>query len=169
MKERQENNLRDIPLARCQPYGITMFGMFLPFRIMQTAPYLAMISEADTPNYRQFFTDGRPHPKNLDPTWMGHSIGHWEGDTLVVDTVGFNGKTWIDVDGHPYSEKTHIVERYRRPDLGHLEIEFTIEDPSVYVKPFTIKRTADLAPKSDEVMEYICTENNKDVAHFVGK
>ena len=110
-----------------------------------------------------------PAPRTVDPTWMGHSIGHWEGDTLVVDSVGFNGRAWIDLEGHPFTEKTHITERWRRPDLGHLEVEFTIDDPSSYVKPWTIKRISDLAPKGEEVAEYICTENNKDVPHLVGK
>ncbi|HEY7336218.1 MAG TPA: carboxypeptidase-like regulatory domain-containing protein [Bryobacteraceae bacterium] len=167
-KERTANQLKDFPMGRCQPTGVTMFGTFLPYRVLQTPGYLAMISEADTPNYRQIFLDGRPHPANLEPTWMGHSIGHWDGDTLVVDTVGFNGKTWIDVNGLPYTENTHITERYRRPDLGHLEIEYTVEDSTAYAKPWTIKRVSELDP-GEEVGEYICTENNKDLEHLVGK
>src|SRR2546422_4555651 len=136
--------------------------------VKKTPGYMVIIAEHDLPP-RQIFLDGRSHPKNLDPTWMGHSIGHWEGDTLVVDSVGFNGRAWIDLEGHPFTEKTHITEHWRRPDLGHLEVEFTIDDPSSYVKPWTIKRISDLAPKGEEVAEYICTENNKDVPHLVGK
>jgi hypothetical protein len=169
VRERMENNNKDWPQGFCLPAGVTVYGGFLPFRVVQTPAILVMISEVDVPNYRQIFLDGRAHPKNLEPTWMGHSVGHWEKDTLAVDTVGFNGKAWLDLDGHPYTEKTHITERWRRPDLGHLEVEFTIDDPTAYAKPWTIKRVSDLAPKGDEVQELICTENNKDPAHLVGK
>ena len=168
LAERRENHAREAPGARCLPQGVALFGTFLPFRIVQTPVYLVMISEADVPNYRQIFLDGRSHPKNLEPTWMGHSVGRWEGDTLVVDTVGFNGKTWMDLEGRPSTEKLRITERYRRPDLGHLEFEFTIDDPGAYVKPWTIKKISDLTP-DDEVREFICTENNKDVEHMVGR
>jgi len=168
-KERIENNMKDVPSSRCQPNGVTLYGIIFTYRVVQTPTYLVMIAEHDEPHYRQIFVDGRGHPKELEPTWLGHSIGRWEGDTLVVDTVGFNGKAWIDLEGHPFTEKTHITERYRRPDLGQLEVEFTIEDPSAYAKPWTIKRTSDLAPKGEEVQEYVCTENNRDVTHLVGK
>jgi hypothetical protein len=168
-KERIGNNMKDVPSSRCQPNGVTLYGIIFTYRVVQTPTYLVMIAEHDEPHYRQIFLDGREHPKDLAPTWLGHSIGRWEGDTLVVDTVGFNGQAWIDLEGHPFTEKTHITERYRRPDLGHLEVEFTIEDPSAYAKPWTIKRTSDLAPKAEEVQEYICTENNRDVTHLVGK
>ena len=168
VKERTGNGLRDFPFGHCLPNGVTLFGTFFPYRVVQTPKYLVMISEADGLNYRQVFLDGRSHPKDLEPTWMGHSIGRWEGDTLVVDTVGFNGKAWIDIDGHPFTEKTHIVARYRRPDLGHLEVELTINDPTAYAKPWIIKRVSDLAP-NEEVQEFVCTENNKDLEHLVGK
>jgi len=168
VNERAANHLKDVPSSRCQPNGITLFGVIFTYRVVQTPDYLVMIAEHDQPP-RQIFMDGRSHPKNLDPTWLGHSIGHWEGETLVVDSVGFNGRAWIDLEGHPFTERTHITERYRRPDLGHLEVEFTIDDPSSYVKPWTIKRISDLAPKGEEVAEYVCTENNKDVPHLVGK
>ncbi len=98
---------------------------------------------------------------------MGHSIGHWEGDTLVVDTTGFNDRSWLDPQGHPHTEQMHVIERMRRPDLGHLEIEFTIDDPGTYAKPWIIKRVADLDP-DDDVGEYVC-ENNHDPEHMVGK
>jgi hypothetical protein len=127
--ERMGNHGRDVPSSRCEPNGITLYGIIFTYRVVQTPTYLVMIAEHDEPHYRQIFLDGRGHPKDLDPTWLGHSIGHWEGDTLVVDTVGFNGRAWIDLAGHPFTEKTHIIERYRRPDLGQLEVEFTIEDP----------------------------------------
>jgi hypothetical protein len=168
VRQRAENNRKDLPSGLCLPHGVTLFGTVHFYRVVQTPTILVMVSEQDTPNYRQIFLDGRGHPKNLDPTWMGHSVGHWEKDTLVVDSVGFNDKAWLDGAGHPYTEKTHITERYRRPDLGHLEIEFTIDDAGAYAKPWTIKRVSDLAP-NEEVQEYICNENNKDASHMVGK
>jgi hypothetical protein len=118
---------------------------------------------------QHIYTDGRKHPEDLTPTYMGHSIGHWEGDTLVVDTVGFNDRGTVGGVPHPRSEKLHVTERYRRPDFGHLEIEFTIDDPGTYAKRWKIHNTWDLAPKGEEVLEYICAENNKDLQHLVGK
>jgi hypothetical protein len=97
---------------------------------------------------------------------MGHSIGHWEGETLVVDTVGFNDESWLDSVGHPHTEMLHITERLHRTDVGHLEIEFTIEDSGAYSKPWVIKRVADLDTK-DEIGEYVCID--RDAPHMVGK
>jgi hypothetical protein len=167
MSERQENHLRDIPSSRCLPSGVPWTGMFLPYRIVQTPSILALIYENDIP--RQIYLDGRSHPKDWDPTYMGHSVGHWEGDELVVDTVGFNDKTWIDIYGHPHTEKLHVTERFRRPELGHLEIQITLEDPDAYKKPWTMWKISDLAPGTEEVGEYICAENNQDTPHMVGK
>lgn len=133
---------------------------------MQTQTLLVIIAEGELP--RQVFLDGRGHPKDWNPAWMGHSIGHWDGDTLVVDTTGFNDKAWFGGGGIPHTEKMHITERYHRVDLGHLEIEFTIEDPDTFVKPWVIKRAAELAP-NDEILEYVCTENERDLQHMVGK
>jgi hypothetical protein len=169
VEQRTANHLRDIPSSRCQPNGITIFGIIFTYRVLETPTYLVMIAEHDVPHFRQIFLDGRSHPKNPEPTWLGHSVGHWEGDTLVVDSVGFNGRAWIDLAGRPFTEKTHITERWHRPDMGHLEVEFNIEDPSSYVKPWTIKRISELAPKGEEVAEYVCSENNRDPQHLVGK
>jgi hypothetical protein len=127
-----------------------------------------LLFEGETPGYRQVFLDGRSHPAAFGPTWMGHSVGRWEGDTLVIDTVGFNDRGWIDFQGHPHTEMLHVVQRIRRPDLGHLEIAITVEDPGAYRKPWTTNKTATLAP-DEEILEYICNENNRDVAHMVGK
>jgi len=111
--------------------------------------------------------DGRPHPKDPNPTWLGDSIGRWDGDTLVVDTVGFNGKSWIDAAGLATTESLHVIERIRRIDRGHLEIEHTIDDPQAYTKPW--KFTIQPMLLDGELMEYICQENNKDLQHMVGK
>jgi hypothetical protein len=105
--------------------------------------------------------DGRRHPAELDPTWFGHSIGHYEGNTLVIDTVGFNDKSWFDNRGYPHTEQLHTIERWTRIDSGHMTDEVTIEDPGAYTKPFTVKFTARLTDTGDEMMEYICQENNQ--------
>jgi hypothetical protein len=168
-KERAENNHKDFPQGRCQPLGVVLSGTVThAWRIVHTPTFMMMISEMDAPGYRQIYLDGRGHPKDFGPTWTGHSIGHWEGETLVVDTVGFNDKFWLSPAGEPHTEKLHLTERYRRPDLGHLEIEFTIEDPDTFLKPWVIKKVSDLAPK-EEVEEVICTENERDREHMVGK
>jgi len=101
----------------------------------------------------------------VQPSWLGHSIGRWEGDTLVIDTIGLNDRVWQDLQGRPQTEKAHIVERYRRPDLGHLEVEITIDDPGAYLRPWKVRRLLDLAP-DEEILEYICHENHK-TEHFV--
>jgi hypothetical protein len=165
--ERQENHLKDWPSSRCLPYGVPLQGMFFPYRIVQTADIVAIVYEDDMP--RQIHLDGRPHPKDWDATFVGHSVGRWEGDELVVDTVGFNEKTWVDFFGHPHTDKLHVIERYRRPDLGHLEIETTIDDPQTYRKPWNMRKTSELAPRSEEIGQFICAENNQDVPHLVGK
>jgi hypothetical protein len=165
MRERQQNQSKDIPSSRCLPLGVVMSTFLFPFKFVQTPKLLVMMYEGEFP--RQVFLDGRDHPKDLNPSWLGHSTGHWEGDTLVIDTVGFNGKAWIDFAGHPASELLHIIERYRRPDLGHLEYQITIDDPGAYAKTWTIKKASDLS-RDDTLMEYICNENERDLNH-IGK
>jgi hypothetical protein len=165
-RERAANNSKDSPGAHCLPRGLTNAGALFPYKLVQTPALLVMLLEDDTPSHRQVFLDGRGHPKDPNPNWMGHSIGHWEGDTLVVDTVGFNDESWLDNIGHPHTEMLHITERLHRVDLGHLEIELTIEDRETYSKPWVIKRVADLDTK-DEIGEYVCID--KDAAHLVGK
>jgi hypothetical protein len=167
LRERTANNSKDAPGAHCLTRGVTAAGALFPYKLVQTPTLLVMLFEDDIPSHRQVFLDGRGHPKDPNPSWMGHSIGRWEGDVLVIDTVGFNDRSWLDPQGHPHTEKMRVTERLRRPDLGHLEIEFTIDDPGAYKKPWTMKRVADLDP-GDEVGEYVC-ENNKDPEHMVGK
>lgn len=163
--EQAANSFKSAPGAHCLPRGITNAGALFPFRIVQTPTLLVMIFEDDLPSHRQVFLDGRGHPKDPNPLWMGHSIGHWDGDTLVIDTVGFDDRSWLDAQGHPHTEKMHVVERYHRIDLGHLEIEFTIDDPGAYRKPWIMKRATELDP-NDDIGEYVCTENEKDAAHM---
>ncbi len=165
IKERQENGSQDIPSSRCLPLGVIMSTFLFPYEFVQTPKLLVMMYEGEFP--RQIFLDARAHPADINPSWLGHSVGHWEKDTLVIDTVGFNGKAWIDFAGHPASEKLHVVERYRRPDLGHLQYEITIDDPGAYVKPWTIQKASDLS-RDDALMEYVCDENERDRDHIPG-
>jgi hypothetical protein len=165
MKERQVNGGKDIPSSRCLPLGVVMSTFLFPYEFVQTSKLLVMLYEGEFP--RQIFLDGRAHPKDVNPSWLGHSIGHWDQDTLVIDTVGFNGKAWLNFDGHPASEQLHVVERYRRPDLGHLQYEITVDDPGAYSKPWTIKKASDLS-RDDTLMEYICNENERDRSHMAG-
>jgi hypothetical protein len=167
-EDRVANNAKDSPGAHCLTRGVTAAGALFPYEIVQTPARLVMLFEDDIPSHRTVYLDGRRHPKDPNPNWMGHSIGHWEGDTLVIDTIGFNDKTWLDPQGHPHTEKLHVTERLRRPDLGHLEIEFTLEDPGAYASPWVIQRVADLDP-NDEIGEYVCNEGERDAVHMIGK
>lgn len=162
---KRESRAVENPTAHCLPWGPLLDGPF-PFKFIQSPSTIVVLIE-DVFSYRQIFLDGRGHSKDADPTWMGHSIGRWEGDTLVVDSAGFNNKSWTPM-GRPHTDKLHIVERFRRPDLGHLEYEITIDDPGTYLKPWTIKRASNLLA-GDEIGEYICTENEQDLEHTVAK
>jgi hypothetical protein len=164
-RERTENNRLDSPKARCLPSNVMFSGQLWEF--VQSKDFLVWISDDDSPGFHQIYIGGT-HPKDPNPSWYGHSVAKWDGDTLVVDRVAFDERMWLDGASHPHSDKLHIVERYRRPDLGHLEMETTMEDPKALVKPFTQKRVAELAP-GQEIFEFICTENNRDVPHLVGK
>jgi hypothetical protein len=135
--------------------------------VVQTPDLLVFLYESRT-IYRQVFTDGRKLPKDAQPTWMGYSIGHWEGDTLVVETIGQNGKTWLDMRGLPGTEALRVVERYTRPTIGVINVDVLIDDPMAYTKPWSVKLTWRLIPDTD-LIESICEENNKDLPHMVGK
>ena len=157
---------RESPSTRCVPQGIPRGDLdnYLPFKIIQTPAVIAVLYE-ESNTYRQIYTDGRQLPVNPQPTWMGYSVGRWEGDTLIVDATGFNDQGWLDATGHPQSEELRIRERFHRRDYGHMDLELTIDDPKTYTKPFTVKATEVLVPDSD-VLEYVCTENEKDRVHL---
>lgn len=157
---------KDDPEANCLPTGIPR-GSPYPWRIAQTPGIYFIVYEGNIHSWRQIFMDGRKHPADPDPTWYGHSIGHWEGKTLVVDTVGFNDKFWFDYKGHPHTEKLHTIERFTRTDMGHMTIEVTIDDPGAYAKPFTTTGHAQIMAGQD-LMEYICQENNQDLDKLSG-
>ena len=143
-------------------------GAGFPWRIVIT-PTHAFILYEFWGHYRQVFLDGRRHPplEEINPTWMGHSIGSWQGDTLVIDTIGFNDLGWLDGRGHPVSEKLHVIERYTRTKFGTMRMEATIDDPGSYAKPFTLQGEAELIPDG-ELLEYACSENNQDAPYLEG-
>jgi len=166
-KQRVHDNLKDAPSARCLPFNVAPISGFLN-RIVQAPDILVVIVEYDIPGYRQVYLDGRSHPKDLEPSWTGHSIGKWDGDTLVIDTVGYNEKTWLG-ESSPHTTQLHVTTRLRRIDSGHLEIEATFDDPGALKKPWKTKGVASLAAPTDEIFDFICNENNQDVEHLVGK
>ncbi len=155
----------DTPLSRCLPFGLPADDLLPgPFKIIQT-PDLILVRNEFENTLRQIYMDGRKAPADPEPLWLGYSVGMWEGNTLVVDTTGFNDKGWLDGMGHPHSEALHVVERFHRRDFGHLDVEVTIDDPKVYTRPFSVKFTELLQPDSD-VTEYFCNENEKDRSHI---
>jgi len=162
-----ERMSKDDPEALCLPTGVPRMAPY-PWKILQSKDLIVFLFEGNTHSYRQIFMNRTTHPKDLNPTWFGDSIGRWDGDTLVVDTVGFNDRFWFDFAGRPHTEQLHTVERYRRTDLGTLEEEVTVEDPGAYSKPFTLAAKMPLLA-GQEIIEYICNENNKDLEHIVGK
>jgi hypothetical protein len=135
-------------------------------KIVQT-PALIVILNPDL-TYRQIFLDGRELESAPNPSWMGYSVGHWDGDTLVVESFGFNDRTWLDHDGHPHTEGLRTTERYRRRNFGNLEVEVTFSDPGAYVKPWTVAVRAELAADT-EMIEWVCNEGNRGLEHWVGK
>jgi hypothetical protein len=144
----------------CLPFGrMRSVGGPHPIQIVQNQKYIAFLYEQNS-----WFSvtpiDGRPHPKDPEPTWFGNSVGHWDGDTLIIDTIAYNGRTRLDTDGHPHSDQLHTIETFKRRDLGHIDYVLTIDDPKTYTKPWNSVRTWYLRPDW-EIMEYSCEENNK--------
>lgn len=156
--ERIANEFADHPHVRCLPGDAPIAGGAAPFiaKFVHKLDLLILLME-DAPGFRQVFMDGRDHPEYPNPSWMGHSVGHWEGDTLVIDTVGFNDRGWMSF--YPRSESLHITERYTRTEYGYMEMELTIDDPEVFNKPWVLNIPLYLAPQA-ELIEYVC-ENNK--------
>ena len=166
VQQRHEDLGKDYMTALCLPLGPGYATSERYMKIVQT-PALILILDEDL-TYRQIFTDGRKLETDPNPSWMGYSVGHWEGDTLVVESNGFNDRTWLDAMGHPHTEALRITERYQRRDFGHLKQEVTIQDPTVYAKPWTVA-VESLAAPDTELIEQVCAENNKGVGHWVGK
>ena len=145
--------------ANCMPFGLprSINGPW-PMRIMHNETHLAFLFELG--NWFNIApVDGSEHPEELEPTWYGHSIGRWEGDTLVIDTVGFNGWTRLDTRGHPHSDALHLIQTYERIDADHINYTITVDDPKTYSAPWTNERV--FTPFDGELMEYVCNENNR--------
>ena len=164
--ERVRDSRKDSPLARCLPVSVPFHDFFNLNRIVQTPGLIVLLFESPNSPHRTVFTDGRDLPKDPNPTWLGYSVGRWDGDTLVVTTAGFNDRGWLDSAGHPQTESLRITERFRRRDLGHMDFEITIDDPKAFTRPFTVKTERLLAPDTD-LLEDVC-ENERDGRHLSG-
>ena len=156
---------KEEPDANCLPQGVPKIDAApVPWKLIQGPGEVMILYEAFN-LFREIFTDGRELPKDPNPTWLGYSVGHWEGDALVVESNGFNGKAWLDQMGHPTSDALHVTERFRRKDFGHLELEITIDDPKMYTQPWTVKESPRLLADT-ELLEFNCNENERDVRHI---
>ena len=166
--ERMADNQKNNPDALCLPMGLTQLHLHpQPRKIVQT-PNLIVIMYEGNEGLRQIFMDGRPLPaldENLQPWWYGYSIGRWEGDELVVETVGFRDDVWLDVQGSPLTSRAKMTERFRRPKFDTLQIDITIDDPTAYTKPFTVRVNQRLFPDA-ELIEFICNENEKSSRYY---
>ena len=156
------------PTLNCLPDGLPKGDLLPePFKIIHSAGVVVVLYEVET-TFRQIFTDGRKLPVDPSPSWQGYSVGRWEGDTLVVDTAGFNDRGWLDARGTGHSTEMRIEERFRRRDYGHLDLTITITDPTTFTRPITISVVEELLPDTD-LFEHYCLENEKDDAHFPGR
>jgi hypothetical protein len=164
LREHRSRHQEEDPTNFCLPAGVPRVTPY-PSRFVQNytikPTHMFILYEGTIHTYRQIFMDGRKHPAELEPTWLGHSIGWWEKDTLVIDTVGYNDKSWFDHTGTPHTQRLHTTERWTRIDKGHMVNAVTIDDPGAFSKPFTVTFNATLAPAGDELMEGFCQENNQ--------
>jgi hypothetical protein len=169
LKKRIAENGKDNPDAHCLPLGLMQLHMHpQPRKIIQNSDEILILYEAQS-GIRQIYLDGRTlPPADAQPWWYGYSIGHWDGDTLVVETSGFRDDVWLDINGSPLTNTGKMIERFRRPNYGNLEIEVTIDDPKVYTKPFTVKVDQKIMPDT-QLIEFICNENDRSGPHLVGK
>jgi hypothetical protein len=161
-------NSKDDPEGFCLPPGVPRM-MYTPYpaEIFQLPNRIVFVYEGGAHVWRNIWMDGREQPKDPNPTYLGYSVGKWDGDTLVVDTIGMNDRTWLDAAGHQHGEQLHVTEKFTRTDSNTLRLEATIEDPEYYTKPWTVVTTATWSP-NNEILEYICQENNRDLKHLVG-
>jgi hypothetical protein len=167
--QRTAQNNKDNPDAHCLPLGLMQLHLHpQPRKIIQTPKLIVILYEAQA-GIRQIFMDGRALPSNdAQPWWYGYSIGHWDGDTLVVETTGFRDDVWLDVEGSPLTNTGKMTERFRRVNYGNLEMDITVEDPKAYTKPWTVTVKHRVMLDTD-LIEFICDENEKSVPHLVGK
>jgi hypothetical protein len=167
VKQRMADNSKDNPDAHCLPMGVMqMISHPFPKKIVQTAAEVVLIYEASGTTVREVFLDrSLPKAGDVEPWWNGYAVGHWDGDTLVVETTGFMDDGWLDVRGSPLTSQGKLTERYRRPTFGRLEIEVTVDDPKAYTKPFTATVNNRLLPDT-QLIEFVCLD--KDAQHYVG-
>jgi len=169
LKERHEWNSKENPDALCLPMGLMQFHEHpQPRKMIQTPAVLLILYEGNS-GIRQIFTDGRPLPgDDPQPWWYGYSVGRWEGDTLVVETVGFRDGGWLDIWGSPLTDAAKMTERFRRLNYGTMQIDVTIDDPKAYTRPFSVRVNQRLSLRG-ELIEFVCNENNRSLDHMVGK
>jgi len=170
LKQRKEQNSKDNPDAYCLPMGLMQFHIHpQPRRMIQSPDEIVILYEGNA-GIREIFTDGRTLPKNGDvqPWWYGYSVGHWDGDTLVVETTGFRDGGWLDIWGSPLTDQAKLTERFQRLSYGTMRIDVTIDDPKAYTAPFTVRLNQKIVPNSD-LIEFICAENERSTAHMIGK
>jgi hypothetical protein len=166
-QQRMANFMADRPSSRCLPHGIPdQMLIAVPLKIVQN-PGLTLILYEEFARFRQIFTDGRDHPPVSAPAWLGYSIGKWDKDTFVIDTRGFNDKSWLDDSGRPHTEALHTIERFHRSDFGHMEVEVTIDDPGAYTKPWSFPMQFQFLADT-EMIEDVC-DNERDSTHAIGK
>ena len=166
VQQRKENLHKEHMSLQCLPWGPNYANSGRMMKIIQNPGVILLLDDALI--YRQIFMDGRKLETDPNPSWMGYSVGHWDGNTLVVESNGYNDRTWLDRDGHPHSEALRLTERYRRRDFGHMDIEVTYNDPTVYARPWTVTLTADFVPDT-ELLEAVCNETTAGREHWVGK
>ncbi|HEX4275979.1 MAG TPA: hypothetical protein VHZ74_11530 [Bryobacteraceae bacterium] len=161
------NEGKDSPRAACLPDPFAYYHAVDVARMVQTPGLIIVLYQGTTNSvHRTIFTDGRKLPADPNPSWMGYSSGHWDGDTLIVDTAGFNDRGWLDIEGHPHTEALHITERFHRRDFGHMDLEMTYDDPKTFTRPFSFRMPQTLTPDTD-LIESIC-ENDRSVPHMLG-
>jgi hypothetical protein len=167
--ERIKNKgLTDDPYTRCLARGGPRMHLLPTMKKIVQTPGLILILDEYNASYRQIFTDGRPLPADPQPTWNGYSIGHWDGDALVVESNGYPDGQWLDSRGSPLTEAAKVTERFRRPNFGNLEIEVTVNDPKAYTRTWTVK-IRQTAVVDTEMLDMICADNEKDVQHLTVK
>jgi hypothetical protein len=167
VKARRADSGKDDPTSHCLPGGVAKLHTSALLRKIVQVPGLVIFLTERNASYRQIFTDGRPLPEDPSPAWNGYSTGHWDGDTLVVETTGFLDGQWLDRSGSPLTTAARMTEKFRRVNYGTLNVELTVDDPKAYSKPWTLQLTQGLVLDT-ELLDYICLENEKDAAHLVG-
>ena len=168
VKARQSEQRVNDPMSRCVPIGpVRLHTWNGPRKLVQTPGLLIVMNEPES-SFRQIFTDGRPLPQDPNPAWNGYSSGRWEGDALVVHTIGLRDRSWLDATGNPITDAARITERFHRPDFGHLKVDITVDDPKAYTRPWTVTLTQVIKLDTD-LLDYVCADNEKDASRLSSK